>query len=67
MNNEYERSKLHPGHVRENVSCPGCGYEYGAYRRMACRNCEECSQCCSCSAENKDLVTATALVAELHG
>jgi len=61
-----EMSKLHPGHARDQVSCPGCGREYGAYGRKVCRVCQECSKCCTCPPEEQDLITGNKMVEELN-
>lgn len=60
-----EMSRLHPGLPREEVSCPGCGSEYGAYGRKVCMECQECSKCCSCTQNYQRLVEAAVFIADL--
>lgn len=62
----FDLSKLHPGYPRDQVSCPGCGHEYGAYNRKVCRNCQECSKCCTCKPKDKELIIAAVFVAEIN-
>ena len=52
------------GLPRDMVSCPSCGYIYGAYNRKVCTNCEECSKCCNC--DHSGFVSAEQFIQHLR-
>jgi len=51
---------IHPrwGVPYEEVSCPGCGKEYGYLKLRVCTECQECERCCDTRHRMNPCVTA---------